>query len=178
MNSSPAAAYDHFPCAALAALDRERSKQFFVARLDHERLHFVQQLGGEGDCPSAILDPSWRTLHQFFHLNVHAADDSVDAAALGLALAGGRVMHQSAESMVTLIRPDLVPVVADALQSVNLQRLREFQRAELADLAQSGDISAVSEFEPLMSLAERVQQFYRQAQQSSAAVAFAAWSKP
>ena len=163
--------YEHFPHAALVALDREHSKQFFAARVDTERLSFVRQLMDRGTTAAVALDKTWIALYRLLHREDLLATESLDAAALGMALAGGRPMHENTDSVVTLLRPDLVPIVADALQAVRLERL-----AELAENAQTGHISPTLDARTWVALADRLLQFYRQAKQSTSAVAFAAWS--
>ena len=112
---------ENFQDAHLLMLDRDTAKQFFGFRDDEQRLAYLNDLKATAE--SVDLGAHWPTLHRCL------GDGSLDANAcvppLGDALLGGRQMHQGPDAIVSMLRPDMVPVVAEALAAKDQDWLRE-----------------------------------------------------
>ncbi len=112
----------------LLALSREEAKQLFAAR---EPIALRQFLGArlsdrppvleeaEADTSFAICDDQWQQIQRVLAQS-EVADDSMQPA-LRQCLTGGRILCDSEDLTVWLVRPDMVPHVAHALQSLDAE---------------------------------------------------------
>ncbi len=169
--------YSHLPSAGLVALDRDLAKQLFGIRDAPQRLQFVQSLmtshSGSKDCSTRLsFDNTWTELHAVLcEIDPPpTGDDSLPP--LTMALAGGRPLHIEAESLVTMLRPDLVPVVADAIQAIHEHDIRTASQAATVKSDGGKPHSAVR----FAATIDQMKQFYQEAKQTHSAVVFAAWS--
>ena len=132
-----------------------------VTKEDDQRITFLKEL--QPSAESVDLGANWRALHRCL------GDGSLNVAScpppLGDAILGGRQMQQSADTIVSMLRPDMVPVVAEALAATDEGSLRE--RCEALSLTWEDELSA--------NLAA-ITQLYRSAASSRAAVVFFAGS--
>ena len=154
----------HLTTAVLIALDLDQSKQFFGHRDDAARLEFVKSLASAN---SLNVGKTWRALEEVLSDNKHEPDGV--PSPLSLCLSGGRPMQKSGPEIVSLLRPDMVPVVAEALQSLNSSAIQE----RYAKLDQP--LAATVSVEDVKNSLEELSSFYRHAADERSAVVFAAW---
>lgn len=148
--------YAELTSAALVALDLDAAKQFFGHRDDAARLEFVKSQAAER---SLDLSKTWRALQACLG----------DQPPLGMCLLGGRQMQRSGPAIVSLLRPDMVPAVADALAALDAS----FVSDQFDSLSEP--IRATATKEQVQQSLEELQECFRQAASEQAASVFAAW---
>ncbi len=141
----------------LFAVDRDRAKSLFAARGDDALRDCIRDF--------AAAESIWSENSAIdCEGNWQAIDASLSAmegkAQLDHCLLGGRPMYQGSEMTVTLVRPDLVPHLANLLAEVEDDALRESLPADV-------------DFADLQATFVKIRELYRFAVEHRAAVVFA-----
>lgn len=145
----------------LCVLGREPAKQVFAARDQQTLIAAVNQLIEAADAAAcANCQGCWQTLQQCFSVD---SAESEGPGVLAECVAGGRQLQRAPGSIVSMVRPDLVPHIADQLEVMDEQRfLRLVDRVGATN---------VSELWPIVLDVARV---YRRAADEKSAMIFAA----
>ena len=117
----------------LIILGREDAKALFGCRTDEATREFVVHLLANESTVSLALDGQWRPLARFFG----DGSDKVTAGEPPLVWCfGGRSMYRGTETIISLVRPDMVGHLATALDGVDGHWLNA-RAAELAAITKS-----------------------------------------
>ena len=93
-------------------VERDRAKTLFAAaRNPDELLDFVDQLVSDTNCQRLEIGDQWQALHDQL---AAVQDDSP----LQHAILGGRPLNADPQRPIILVRPDIVPAVADAIEAL------------------------------------------------------------
>ena len=150
--------------AVLMALDRDASKAFFGRRDDAGRMDFVKSFVGGS---TLDITQSWKAMERLFAAVETEPDET--PSPLNLCLSGGRPMRASGSEIVSLLRPDMVPIVANALAELDVVAIQT--RYDRLDVEFTSELSIDDVQQRVNDLAL----FYRDAAEQRSAIVFAAW---
>ena len=158
----------------LFALDRDEAKALFAASREHNLAEFFAGLrersGVDANSRALACGQDWAPLHRCL------SDGTLDPAGgeppLNQCILGGRQLSQDEGAIAVLVRPDVVPLVGEALATLTRDWLQaRFAALDHGDSRPADDSGAVDQ---LWSRLGQLRAFYQQAAASSAAVVFAA----
>jgi len=155
------------------AIDRDEAKRVFGFRDENDRLQFLHEeleeklLGTPRGCET---DKAWEAIHDC--LTIDPGDPADGAPPLEQTVLGGRPLYGGEDHYLLLVRPDLVPIIAAGLESIDRVELRR-RYDSLATGADEGK-HGEEHFEYVWSRFERLREFYRRAAAEGHAVLFSA----
>jgi hypothetical protein len=155
----------------LFLLSRDHAKTFFGLHDDDLMINFITDLlDSDEDIPRVATDGTWETLHRCF------SDGTLEPTGgkppLNHCILGGRQMYQGSDRVVSLVRPDVVPLVAIELAGVEKCWLRD--RYESTSAASGNDPFDQETFEQACAKIEPIHTLYMLAAEDGGAVVFAA----
>ncbi len=111
----------------LFAIDDETTKQLLAASSDEAVMEIVEAIEEEWD--ESFLeetDKAWDAMHRA--LSDGSLDPTGGSFPLNRAILGGKHLYQGEQYIVALVTKDEVPAVADALASIDDDRMRQRYR--------------------------------------------------
>ena len=151
------------------ALSREDAKQLFGCRDEESLREWIQQFV-ESDTvwkEQRVVRHvgHWRTLHQC--LSDGSLDPDGGEFPLNHVFLGGRKMVNSDSTLVAMIRPDMVPIIADAMASHSREQLQHAFQELVEPVGES------AEFEEICNTFDAAQEFFARAAKQQYAAVFA-----
>ena len=154
------------------ALSRDDAKRLFRCKGDEALRQFVTQLAASDQRQrnGKILenDPCWKTLHRC--LSDGTLEPSGGEFPLSHVFLGGRQLADGEDLIVALVRPDAVPIVAQALAEWSRDDLVERYRTLVAD--HHAEQSNVQNGEQSWSSLATVRDFFQRAAENTEAILF------
>ena len=109
------------------ALSREHAKRLFAIKDDPSLLQFLEELKSMPDLKKSgrILDlgTAWDPIHRC--LTEGELDPAGGDFPLNHAVLGGKQLHKGADSTAVLVRPDMTRFIADALEELTEDDIRQ-----------------------------------------------------
>lgn len=145
------------------ALTRDEAKRLFAAKTDDALREFLEDLEESSDVwdegRAQESDKAWDAIHR--SLSDGTLEPASGEPPLNQCVLGGRELHRGDGCLVTLVRPDMVPHVAQALAGITREDLRaRYDRIEPGSYDGSlGD----EDFEYTWGWFEKVRSFYQRA---------------
>jgi len=158
-------------------LNREDSKKLFGYREPEQIRDFSRQLSRSQDYRKRgrvlELGTTWDTLHRC--LTDGTLDPNAGDPPLNQCFLGGRSMYDREDAIVSLVRPDMAPYVAEALGDIKFEDLRKKYFA--LDPAAYGHPLHEKDLEKAWIVFQQVRTFYEFASEDLSAVLFFAERK-
>ena len=155
-------------------LNREDAKKLFGFREPEQIRDFVRQLSQSQDYRKRgrllELGATWDTLHRC--LTDGTLDPNAGDPPLNQCFLGGRSLYDREDAIISLVRPDMAPYVAEALGEVKFEDLQK-KYYEL-DAAAYGRPLHEKDLEKAWIVFQQVRTFYEFASEDLSAVLFIA----
>jgi transcriptional/translational regulatory protein YebC/TACO1 len=159
------------------ALSPSEAQKFLDAESDEELMELIEELEErDWENPMGWLfqqsDKSWDAMHRALTDGTLHVEEQAPYAPLSLAVLGGQRLYEEDDYIIAYVNPIEVKAVAEALQSVDKERLRAgYNQIDEEDY---GIPTSEDDFEYTWEWFEEVKDFYRKAASEELAVLFTA----